>query len=177
MAKSQAHNAGVMFSFLVHKNTFASYVFSFRDADLCIYANTCHSYDTEIISLVYLFAQDEKAEGFISLPEFRIDRAIECRRKQWVLEDNKNHSFSLLCWVCWFWGGSVFEAHRLAESGSLRNCSSSFTNTHTVIDCKLDICVWMSLFLCLFCFSAFKACHPKIKSFFFATDHLEEMNR
>lgn len=26
--------------------------------------------------------QDEKAEGFISLPEFRIDRAIECRRKQ-----------------------------------------------------------------------------------------------
>lgn len=25
--------------------------------------------------------------------------------------------------------------------------------------------------------SAFKACHPKIKSFFFATDHLEEMNR
>uniref|UniRef100_A0A3Q0S744 Si:ch211-26b3.4 n=1 Tax=Amphilophus citrinellus TaxID=61819 RepID=A0A3Q0S744_AMPCI len=48
--------------------------------------------------------QDEKAEGFISLPEFRIDRAIECRRK------------------------------------------------------------------------AFKACHPKIKSFFFATDCLEEMN-
>lgn len=83
MAKSQAHNAGVMFSFLVHKNTFASYVLSFRDADLCMYANTCHSYDAEMISLVlYLFAQDEKAEGFISLPEFRIDRAIECRRKQ-----------------------------------------------------------------------------------------------
>uniref|UniRef100_A0ABM5EWQ1 Connector enhancer of kinase suppressor of ras 2-like isoform X4 n=1 Tax=Pogona vitticeps TaxID=103695 RepID=A0ABM5EWQ1_9SAUR len=50
--------------------------------------------------------KDEKAEGFISLPEFRIDRAIECRRKH-----------------------------------------------------------------------AFKACHPKIKSFFFATDCLEEMNR
>lgn len=61
----------------------ASYVLSFRDADLCIYANTYHSYDAEMISLVlYLFAQDEKAEGFICLPEFRIDRAIECRRKQ-----------------------------------------------------------------------------------------------
>uniref|UniRef100_A0A8C1GUA5 Uncharacterized protein n=1 Tax=Cyprinus carpio TaxID=7962 RepID=A0A8C1GUA5_CYPCA len=54
----------------------------------------------------YTNQNDEKAEGFISLPEFRIDRAIECRRKH-----------------------------------------------------------------------AFKACHPKIKSFFFATDHLEEMNR
>ncbi|KAI6078331.1 Connector enhancer of kinase suppressor of ras 2-like isoform X2 [Aix galericulata] len=50
--------------------------------------------------------KDEKAEGFISLPEFRIDRAIECRKKH-----------------------------------------------------------------------AFKACHPKIKSFYFATDCLEEMNR
>uniref|UniRef100_A0A8C2CJX7 Si:ch211-26b3.4 n=1 Tax=Cyprinus carpio TaxID=7962 RepID=A0A8C2CJX7_CYPCA len=54
----------------------------------------------------YTNQNDEKAEGFICLPEFRIDRAIECRRKH-----------------------------------------------------------------------AFKACHPKIKSFFFATDHLEEMNR
>uniref|UniRef100_A0A672MKY0 Connector enhancer of kinase suppressor of ras 2-like n=1 Tax=Sinocyclocheilus grahami TaxID=75366 RepID=A0A672MKY0_SINGR len=54
----------------------------------------------------YTNQNDEKAEGFITLPEFRIDRAIECRRKH-----------------------------------------------------------------------AFKACHPKIKSFFFATDHLEEMNR
>lgn len=54
----------------------------------------------------YINQNDEKAEGFISLPEFRIDRAIECRRKH-----------------------------------------------------------------------AFKACHPKIKSFFFATDHLDEMNR
>uniref|UniRef100_A0A8C8I505 Uncharacterized protein n=1 Tax=Oncorhynchus tshawytscha TaxID=74940 RepID=A0A8C8I505_ONCTS len=54
----------------------------------------------------YTNQNDEKAEGFISLPEFRIDRAIECRRKH-----------------------------------------------------------------------AFKACHPKIKSFFFATDCLEEMNR
>lgn len=26
-------------------------------------------------------------------------------------------------------------------------------------------------------YSAFKACHPKIKSFYFATDCLEEMNR
>ncbi|KAK1904693.1 Connector enhancer of kinase suppressor of ras 2 [Dissostichus eleginoides] len=48
----------------------------------------------------YTNQNDEKAEGFISLPEFRIDRAIECRRK-----------------------------------------------------------------------FAFKACHPKIKSFFFATDY------
>ncbi|XP_043913208.1 connector enhancer of kinase suppressor of ras 2-like [Protopterus annectens] len=54
----------------------------------------------------YTNQNDEKAEGFISLPEFRIDRAIECRRKH-----------------------------------------------------------------------AFKACHPKIKSFYFATDCLEEMNR
>ncbi|XP_063046873.1 connector enhancer of kinase suppressor of ras 2-like [Engraulis encrasicolus] len=54
----------------------------------------------------YTNQNDEKAEGFISLPEFRIDRAIECRRK-----------------------------------------------------------------------FAFKACHPKIKSFLFATDCLEEMNR
>ncbi|XP_036596065.1 connector enhancer of kinase suppressor of ras 2-like [Trichosurus vulpecula] len=53
----------------------------------------------------YTNPNDEKAEGFISLPEFRIDRASECRRKY-----------------------------------------------------------------------AFKACHPKIKSFFFATDCLEEMN-
>lgn len=73
--------AGVMFSFLVHNNKIC--ILSFRDADLCIYANTYHSYDAEMISLVlYLFAQDEKAEGFICLPEFRIDRAIECRRKQ-----------------------------------------------------------------------------------------------
>lgn len=28
-----------------------------------------------------LFAQDEKAEGFVSLPEFKIDRASECRKK------------------------------------------------------------------------------------------------
>ncbi|KFP31579.1 Connector enhancer of kinase suppressor of ras 2, partial [Colius striatus] len=54
----------------------------------------------------YTNQNDEKAEGFISLPEFRIDRATECRRKH-----------------------------------------------------------------------AFKACHPKIKSFYFATDCLEEMNR
>ncbi|KAB5571129.1 hypothetical protein PHYPO_G00221450 [Pangasianodon hypophthalmus] len=54
----------------------------------------------------YTNQNDEKAEGFISLPEFRIDRATECRRK-----------------------------------------------------------------------FAFKACHTKIKSFFFATDTLEEMNR
>uniref|UniRef100_A0A8B9UQD5 Connector enhancer of kinase suppressor of ras 2-like n=1 Tax=Anas zonorhyncha TaxID=75864 RepID=A0A8B9UQD5_9AVES len=47
----------------------------------------------------YTNQNDEKAEGFISLPEFRIDRAIECRKKH-----------------------------------------------------------------------AFKACHPKIKSFYFATD-------
>jgi len=28
-----------------------------------------------------LSLQDEKAEGFISLPEFKIDRASECRKK------------------------------------------------------------------------------------------------
>ncbi|XP_035382669.1 connector enhancer of kinase suppressor of ras 2 [Electrophorus electricus] len=66
------------------------YWFVLKDSDLYWYTNQ----------------NDEKAEGFINLPEFRIDRAIECRRKH-----------------------------------------------------------------------AFKACHPKIKSFFFATDHLEEMNR
>uniref|UniRef100_A0A8C8AWD0 Connector enhancer of kinase suppressor of Ras 2 n=1 Tax=Otus sunia TaxID=257818 RepID=A0A8C8AWD0_9STRI len=49
---------------------------------------------------------DEKAEGFISLPEFKIDRASECRKKY-----------------------------------------------------------------------AFKACHPKIKSFYFAAEHLDDMNR
>ncbi|KAM7389454.1 hypothetical protein PAMP_023434 [Pampus punctatissimus] len=32
----------------------------------------------------YTNQNDEKAEGFISLPEFRIDRAIECRRKLWM---------------------------------------------------------------------------------------------
>lgn len=32
-----------------------------------------------------LLWQDEKAEGFVSLPEFKIDRATECRRKLWVL--------------------------------------------------------------------------------------------
>ncbi|XP_076847174.1 connector enhancer of kinase suppressor of ras 2 isoform X2 [Brachyhypopomus gauderio] len=66
------------------------YWFVLKDSDLYWYTNQ----------------NDEKAEGFINLPEFRIDRAVECRRKH-----------------------------------------------------------------------AFKACHPKIKSFFFATDHLEEMNR
>ncbi|KAI5624707.1 connector enhancer of kinase suppressor of ras 2, partial [Silurus asotus] len=54
----------------------------------------------------YTNQNDEKAEGFISLAEFRIDRATECRRK-----------------------------------------------------------------------FAFKACHIKIKSFFFATECFEEMNR
>uniref|UniRef100_A0A8C8AVQ4 Connector enhancer of kinase suppressor of Ras 2 n=1 Tax=Otus sunia TaxID=257818 RepID=A0A8C8AVQ4_9STRI len=53
-----------------------------------------------------LSLQDEKAEGFISLPEFKIDRASECRKKY-----------------------------------------------------------------------AFKACHPKIKSFYFAAEHLDDMNR
>lgn len=30
---------------------------------------------------IFLSSQDEKAEGFVSLPEFKIDRATECRRK------------------------------------------------------------------------------------------------
>uniref|UniRef100_A0A3B3WX35 Uncharacterized protein n=1 Tax=Poecilia mexicana TaxID=48701 RepID=A0A3B3WX35_9TELE len=63
----------------------------------------------------YTNQNDEKAEGFISLPEFRIDRAIE--------------------------------SHLLSPT----------QREHTQ--------------------TAFKACHPKIKSFFFATDCLEEMNR
>ncbi|XP_066214008.1 connector enhancer of kinase suppressor of ras 2 isoform X3 [Saccopteryx leptura] len=54
----------------------------------------------------YSNEEDEKAEGFISLPEFEIDRASECRKKY-----------------------------------------------------------------------AFKACHPKIKSFYFAAEHLDDMNR
>ncbi|XP_030430548.1 connector enhancer of kinase suppressor of ras 2 isoform X4 [Gopherus evgoodei] len=54
----------------------------------------------------YMNEEDEKAEGFISLPEFKIDRASECRKKY-----------------------------------------------------------------------AFKACHPKIKSFYFAAEHLDDMNR
>lgn len=33
------------------------------------------------ISFSSLFVQDEKAEGFVSLPEFKIDRASECRKK------------------------------------------------------------------------------------------------
>lgn len=44
--------------------------------------------------------------------------------------------------------------------------------THTTWSTKTLI----SLLLPTDC-SAFKACHPKIKSFFFATDCLEEMNR
>ncbi|XP_029556495.1 connector enhancer of kinase suppressor of ras 2 isoform X2 [Salmo trutta] len=54
----------------------------------------------------YMNEEDEKAEGFVSLPEFKIDRASECRRKY-----------------------------------------------------------------------AFKACHPKIKSFYFAADNADDMNR
>ncbi|KAM6953224.1 connector enhancer of kinase suppressor of ras 2 [Aplochiton taeniatus] len=54
----------------------------------------------------YINEEDEKAEGFVSLPEFKIDRASECRKKY-----------------------------------------------------------------------AFKACHPKIKSFYFAADGVDDMNR
>uniref|UniRef100_A0A4W5LSD0 Connector enhancer of kinase suppressor of Ras 2 n=1 Tax=Hucho hucho TaxID=62062 RepID=A0A4W5LSD0_9TELE len=54
----------------------------------------------------YMNEEDEKAEGFVSLAEFKIDRASECRRKY-----------------------------------------------------------------------AFKACHPKIKSFYFAADNVDDMNR
>ncbi|XP_039601496.1 connector enhancer of kinase suppressor of ras 2 isoform X3 [Polypterus senegalus] len=54
----------------------------------------------------YMNEEDEKAEGFICLPEFKIDRANECRKKY-----------------------------------------------------------------------AFKACHPKIKSFYFAADGVDDMNR
>ncbi|KAM5182070.1 connector enhancer of kinase suppressor of ras 2 isoform 2-T2 [Mantella aurantiaca] len=66
------------------------YWFILKDASLYWYANE----------------EEEKAEGFISLPEFKIDRASECRKK-----------------------------------------------------------------------FAFKACHPKIKSFYFAADNLDDMNR
>lgn len=35
-----------------------------------------------ILTLFFpLPVQDEKAEGFVSLPEFKIDRASECRKK------------------------------------------------------------------------------------------------
>uniref|UniRef100_A0A3B4XUS0 Connector enhancer of kinase suppressor of Ras 2 n=1 Tax=Seriola lalandi dorsalis TaxID=1841481 RepID=A0A3B4XUS0_SERLL len=53
----------------------------------------------------YMNEEDEKAEGFVSLPEFKIDRATECRRK------------------------------------------------------------------------AFKACHPKIKTFYFAAENVDDMSR
>ncbi|XP_037543478.1 connector enhancer of kinase suppressor of ras 2 [Nematolebias whitei] len=54
----------------------------------------------------YMNEEDEKAEGFVSLPEFKIDRASECRRKY-----------------------------------------------------------------------AFKACHPKIKTFYFAAENIDDMSR
>ncbi|XP_028838729.1 connector enhancer of kinase suppressor of ras 2 isoform X4 [Denticeps clupeoides] len=54
----------------------------------------------------YMNEEDEKAEGFVSLPEFKVDRANECRKKY-----------------------------------------------------------------------AFKACHPKIKSFYFAADSVDDMTR
>uniref|UniRef100_A0A3B3ZEW4 Uncharacterized protein n=1 Tax=Periophthalmus magnuspinnatus TaxID=409849 RepID=A0A3B3ZEW4_9GOBI len=54
----------------------------------------------------YMNEEDEKAEGFVSLPEFKIERATECRRK-----------------------------------------------------------------------FAFKACHPKIKTFYFAADDVDDMSR
>uniref|UniRef100_H2LVZ5 Connector enhancer of kinase suppressor of Ras 2 n=1 Tax=Oryzias latipes TaxID=8090 RepID=H2LVZ5_ORYLA len=54
----------------------------------------------------YMNEEDEKAEGFVSLPEFKIDRATECRRKY-----------------------------------------------------------------------AFKACHPKIKTFYFAAENVDDMSR
>ncbi|KAL1006222.1 hypothetical protein UPYG_G00069450 [Umbra pygmaea] len=54
----------------------------------------------------YINQEDEKAEGFVSLPGFTIDRASECRKK-----------------------------------------------------------------------NAFKACHPKVKSFYFAAEGVDEMNR
>ncbi|XP_075903743.1 connector enhancer of kinase suppressor of ras 2 [Nelusetta ayraudi] len=54
----------------------------------------------------YINEEDEKAEGFVSLPEFKIDRASECRKKY-----------------------------------------------------------------------AFKACHPKVKSFYFAAEGVDDMNR
>ncbi|XP_058482768.1 connector enhancer of kinase suppressor of ras 2-like isoform X2 [Solea solea] len=54
----------------------------------------------------YMNEEDEKAEGFVNLPEFKIDRATECRRK-----------------------------------------------------------------------FAFKACHPKIKTFYFAAENVDDMSR
>lgn len=36
------------------------------------------------------YLQDEKAEGFVSLPEFKIDQANECRKKLYVF-----YNFSL----------------------------------------------------------------------------------
>lgn len=93
---------------------------------------------------IWLCRQDEKAEGFISLPEFRIDRAIECRRKLWV---------------------SLRSLPKLATEHICSHPRSS-----GILQKKRKKCVFSPR-------SAFKACHPKIKSFFFATDCLEEMNR
>lgn len=43
-----------------------------------------HSSSWTLNWLSVCLSQDEKAEGFVSLPEFKIDRATECRRKLWV---------------------------------------------------------------------------------------------
>lgn len=38
--------------------------------------------DVVIFNFFFLFMKAEKAEGFIRLPDFSVDRAIECKKKQ-----------------------------------------------------------------------------------------------
>lgn len=52
---------------------------------LFIYKFTAEAVIHCVAYLCFSSSQDEKAEGFVSLPEFKIDRATECRRKLWVI--------------------------------------------------------------------------------------------
>lgn len=53
-----------------------------------VYTNSFASYECVVgsqrSSHCIVFLQDEKAEGFVSLPEFKIDQANECRKKLYV---------------------------------------------------------------------------------------------
>ncbi|KAF7244923.1 Connector enhancer of kinase suppressor of ras 2 [Varanus komodoensis] len=110
----------------------------------------------------YTNQNDEKAEGFISLPEFRIDRAIECRRKQTTCDIKQ---FAETCSFGDDNGEQPEPPHcLLAPSSQPVKEGSRSKNEEEQRVVMAAQC-------------AFKACHPKIKSFYFATDSLEEMNR
>lgn len=84
----------------------------FRDCSEMIQVQRSFKNEIPLFSLFSSssLVQDEKAEGFISLPEFRIDRAIECRRKQWVNTNNVSIN-SLINWFwcnLWWWLSSFF---------------------------------------------------------------------